>query len=220
LQFSDVEKVINAQLPPAAKQYRTWWANDSSPRARAQIWLDAGWRVSNLSITDQRVTFVRMVEREKAYVQFFSQLLTEFKPKAPFKVADASPQGTSWLIVAYTGRNSQGLNSASIGFAFTRGNRFRAEFYIDAGDQVVNKRLFDELKSQEREIEGKFGDRLSWERMEDRRASRIAAYHVGAIQDSPGELKGLQTWAVDAMVRLYSALNAPLQKAVDKVTVL
>jgi hypothetical protein len=51
--FAEVEAVIGATLPPSAKAYPEWWANESNPRTthvQARSWLDAGFRTTvNLS---------------------------------------------------------------------------------------------------------------------------------------------------------------------------
>src|SRR5260370_41822102 len=47
LTFQEIEeKVIKGELPPSARQHRSWWANDSVGHVQSQQWLDVGWRVS------------------------------------------------------------------------------------------------------------------------------------------------------------------------------
>src|SRR5262249_22237116 len=47
------------------------------------------------------------------------------------------------------------------------------ELYSDRRDKTENKRIFDAIHSQKESIEGAFGDKLSWERLDGKRACRI-----------------------------------------------
>lgn len=57
LRFSDVEALVG-ELPASARNHRPWWANDRS-HSQARSWLEAGWSVSGVNITAERVTFGR-----------------------------------------------------------------------------------------------------------------------------------------------------------------
>jgi len=57
------------------------------------------------------------------------------------------------------------------------------ELYIDVYDEIKNKAIFEKLLSQAREIESVLEAELGWERLPERRASRIAWYRNGAITD-------------------------------------
>jgi hypothetical protein len=61
-------------------------------------------------------------------------------------------------------------------------------------------------------ITGSANQALSWERLDHRRACRIAMYHKGSILDTPASLVELRVWAIDAMVRLRNALTEPFLK--------
>ena len=66
--------------------------------------------------------------------------------------------------------------------------RVRAEAYIDFGEADANKALFDRLRRNRDALEQAFGEPLSWEWLDERRASRIAVYCPGSIDASPEEL--------------------------------
>ena len=84
--------------------------------------------------------------------------------------------------------------------------------YIDTGDLGENKRVFDSLYAIRQTVEERFGDELSWERLDDRRASRVAIYMEGGIDDSEEDLKG----AEDSMVeKLLKFKNIVIPKLVE-----
>ena len=70
--FEEVEEIIGGKLPKSAYTHRVWWANDPVGHPHSKLWLEIGWRRSYLSMTENHVTFVRIKEREKAYIDFFS----------------------------------------------------------------------------------------------------------------------------------------------------
>ena len=98
--FDQIEGAINSPLPPSARQHRAWWANDSVGHVQSQQWLDVDWRVSQINLSDERVTFTRIREREKAYIRFFSQLEAKLRALEGFRLKEMSPDGQSWFTVA------------------------------------------------------------------------------------------------------------------------
>jgi hypothetical protein len=82
----------------------------------------------------------------------------------------------------------------------------RVELYINRGDVTVNKSLFDEMLSHKDEIEAVFGGPLSWQRLDAKRACRIAyEMTIGGYKDEANWLT-TQTAMIDAMVRFEKAL--------------
>jgi CBS domain-containing protein len=201
--FGQIEQIIGDQLPLSARQHRSWWANDSERHVQSQQWLDAGWR-AYVNMSKEEVTFARIKERGKAYIDFFSTLLSDLNAQAPFSVRDSSLRGQNWHAAAQL--PEEGPQKAILAFSFARSGQFRVELYIDTGDQRKNKKVFDALCEQEAEIEEAVQEALSWERLDDRRASRIALYHKGSITDSDGELDKLRVWAIGAMLRFQEAI--------------
>jgi hypothetical protein len=49
--FVELERIINAHLPPEARQFPNWWANQKSgKRAQAFAWMAAGWIVIKVEL--------------------------------------------------------------------------------------------------------------------------------------------------------------------------
>jgi hypothetical protein len=214
LSFEQIEAIINGELPPSARQHRSWWANDSVGHVQSQQWLDVGWRASYINMTEGRITFARIQEREKEYIRFFSALLSDLHTARQYPSKAPSPDGHNWLNVLWLSEDRQLIPFA---YSFARGKRFRVELYIDIGDQAKNKRIFDELQNQKGALETIVGEALSWERLNEKRASRIAIYHEGSITDKPEQLAQLRTWAANALIRLYEALAQPASEALKAV---
>ena len=104
---------------------------------------------------------------------------------------------------------------SSIGCVVAR-HSSRVELYIDRGDVTINKRIFDELLSHKDEIEVVFGEPLSWQRLETRRACRIAyEFTLGGYKDDEANWQPIQIAMIDAMVRLEKALSPYVAKLVQ-----
>jgi CBS domain-containing protein len=206
ISFEDIELLIGGRLPPYARQHRSWWANDSTRHVQSIQWLGAGWRVSSVNMSGERVVFSRIKEREQVYIEFFSRLLADLRRTNEIPISPISPDGQSWVNVLRIG--SPGDSNASfLSFSFARGGQFRVELYIDQGDKERNKELFDGLHSCAEEIVSKVGESLSWERLDNRRASRIATYRAGTITDSPDVLAELRQWAAGTMIKFYNVFR-------------
>lgn len=56
--FSELESILGFDLPPSARKYVQWWANDAT-HSQAHAWLEAGWQVDQVNLTSERVSFRR-----------------------------------------------------------------------------------------------------------------------------------------------------------------
>jgi hypothetical protein len=139
-------------------------------------------------------------ERGEAYRQFFQALIDELRTVHKFTNARAG-QPQNWYSFA------SGISSVTYGFTFAQGGQVRAEVYIDTEDVDENKALFDALLKEKVDIENEFGEALKWERLDHRRASRIAIYRKGAI-DEAETLGDLRAWAVDRLLKVKKVFGA------------
>jgi hypothetical protein len=99
--------------------------------------------------------------------EFWNELLPLFKGKTPI-YQNISPSKDHWLSSGGTGIS--GVNYACI---ITR-NYAGIELGITKGTQVENKAFFDELYKHKEAIEKNFGHALSWERLDDKKMSRVS----------------------------------------------
>jgi len=213
LTFENIESIIGGELPKSARSHRAWWANDTVGHPQSISWLEAGWKTSYINMTEKHVTFSRIKEREKAYIDFFSMVLTELKKKANFPVKNVSPDGSSWMVIADI--PNKGPKYGLFVFSFTRSNRFRVELYLDLYNQEKTKRVFDAIYKHKDELAEKVGT-LTWERLNEKRASRIAIYDEGQILDKKEKLSKLKNWAVETMIRFYENLAEITEQEIIK----
>jgi hypothetical protein len=58
--FKQIEEVLGFPLPPSARRYREWWANQRGQgHSQAKGWQDAGWQVRKVDLAGERATFRR-----------------------------------------------------------------------------------------------------------------------------------------------------------------
>lgn len=75
-----------------------------------------------------------------------------------------------------------------------------------------NKKIFDELFKNKEYIEGVFGGKLEWQRLEDKRASRIRKIYNYANLNDVEKWDKLQEDMIDGMIRLEKALKKFIYK--------
>jgi uncharacterized protein with ParB-like and HNH nuclease domain len=140
-------------------------------------------------------------ERHLARLNFWTQLLEQAKASSNLHV-NISPSRYNWI-----GARKHGM---WWNYTVTQ-SETRVELYIDTPDAATNKALFEALRVEQEQIDAQFGAPLSWQRLDDKRASRIC-YTV------PGGWADEDTWraaidaGVDAMNRLYAALSPSVKR--------
>jgi len=215
--FEHIERhIIRGQLPLAARQHLSWWANDSTNHVQSRQWLEAGWRVEHVNLKAGLVQFVRIPERDQLYRQFYTGVLASLGQRSPIPPRASKNLSLSWIWTANLANSGRAV--AHLGFSFAMGRRFRVELYIDSGDRDYNKQLFDKLIHQRDSIEADLhGLQLRWERLDNKRASRVAIYHDGAITDGTHTLNALQEWAVATMVRFQATIEPRMKTSIERL---
>jgi hypothetical protein len=137
--------------------------------------------------------------RHEARLQFWSRLLPVTKQRSDLH-ARISPGRYHWV---GSRRHGQWWNYV------VRQDETRAELYIDGPEASRNKAIFDAMHAEKTAIETAFGGPLTWQRLPDRRASRISVTVPGGWGDEslwPATIEA----AVSSMERLYSAFKKHL----------
>ena len=117
----------------------------------------------------------KLQHRHIIRIDFWKFLLEKMSSKSNlFKTI--SPSKNNWI------GTGSGVRGIPYNFVVS-GQYARVELYIDRGDKVENKQFFDFLFNKKDEIEKQFGDSLTWERLDDKQASRIKYEKSGNIFD-------------------------------------
>lgn len=143
-------------------------------------------------------------ERHILRKEFWTKLLEKANIKTKLH-SNISPGIYSWI--------AAGAGKAGINYNYVIGkNHGGVEIYLDRGKDYVepniNKERFDNLTKHKEEIEAKFGEKLNWERLDEKRASRIA-FRIKGLGGFRNKEKWneLQDKMIDAMIRLEMALR-------------
>ena len=145
-------------------------------------------------------------ERHDIRRDFWARLLEHAKTKTKLHAA-ISPGRYAWIGTG-AGKSGLGLNYVVWEHETT------VELYIDRGKNrdTENKTIFDTLYAKKDEVEKSFGDALEWERLDNKRASRIRKIiSLGGWKD-PDKWTEIHMAMVDAMIRLEKALRPYIQK--------
>ncbi len=147
-----------------------------------------------------------LAERHILRLKFWEQLLNRAKQRGVTLHANRSPSKNNWI--------STGAGKGGLGFTYViwLEDKTAVELYIDTGDRDENKHIFDSLRSKNEKIEADFGGSLLWERLDDRRASRVRAFiSKGGLKDDESNWPSIQDAMIDAMDRLSKALRPHIQ---------
>ena len=116
-------------------------------------------------------------ETKERYRTYFQSLIDELRETHKFTNARTG-QPQNWYTFA-----SENSKVYTYSTSFAKGGRVRVEVYLDTGDKARNEQIFDCLLARKQEIEAALGFELTWERLDSRRACRIAVYRDGEIDE-------------------------------------
>jgi hypothetical protein len=202
--FQDIEALLDQPLPAAARQHRSWWANDPSTNRQCLSWMRAGWSVEDIDLAAEEVVF----HRTDTVLQqlFFADLLERMKKARPDITRAVKTLPQSWWSWG------AGKTGFSFGWVLTGSNALRVELYIDTGSKDENEAAFDRLHQEKEAIEGDLGGPLKWDRLDHRQASRISVSRPHTrITDAPEELEKAKQWTIETTLPFVDALRPRVQ---------
>lgn len=145
-----------------------------------------------------------LAERHVLRREFWEQLLEKAKKKTALHER-ISPSKDNWI--------SAGAGRSGLSYSYViRMEDAQVELYIDTGDEILNKHIFDQLYTQKENVEEVIGESLDWQRLDGKRACRIR--HLLKL----GGLNGKDQWEeiqdsmIEAMIRLEKAFTPEIQK--------
>lgn len=166
------------------------------------------WTVLYDNSEDGSATSTPRSAKAQAYQAFFQELIDELRDVHRFTTARKAYPQSSFSFPS-------GVPGFVYSFNFPSGGRIRVELYISPVAQTTSKAAFDGLANERAAIETEFGAALSWERLDNRKASRVAIYREGSITDPPEELMEYRRWAVDQLLRFKKVLGPRLRSALE-----
>jgi hypothetical protein len=127
-------------------------------------------------------------DRARAYISYWSGFAAYLQErKSSFRIT--TPPRDYWYNFGI-GRSGFAL-SVSAGF---RDRRLAVELYIN---HRAAKRAFDLLEADRTSIEAEFGEPLDWQRMNDKKASRIAVYRTDLDPRDENQRPAQYEWLLD-----------------------
>ena len=133
---------------------------------------------------------------------FWTKTLAALRTHGVTRFANISPSKEHWLASA------SGVSGCGYNLIFSN-NHARVELYLTRSEALENKWIFDQLERRKQEIEKRFGSELDWQRLSDKKASRIcqAQPFDGFNEENWPEM--IQ-WLCQQIVKLEEAFSAPL----------
>jgi hypothetical protein len=145
---------------------------------------------------------VESKNRHNTRMQFWKKLLPEMNGKTDlFK--NISPSKDNWIGAG------TGISSVAYNFVVSR-NYARVEVYLQRSVKEENKFIFDELEKYKDAIEENFGERLIWERLDDKKASRIKYQKEDVNIYNDGDWETMINFMVTSMVKLENSFKTPM----------
>ena len=141
-------------------------------------------------------------ERYELRLHWWTALLERAKEKTQLH-GGISPGRYSWV---GTGAGKGGLTFNYL----ARQNETMAELYIDRGQgkEEENLEILEALREHQEQIERDFGEPLSWQSLEGKRACRVRAPATeGGYRDPEERWPEIQDAVIEQMIRLEAALG-------------
>ena len=133
---------------------------------------------------------------------FWTKTLEELRGRGVGRYRNISPSKDHWLTSA-TGLSGCGYNLIFLKIAA------RVELYLARSEASENKWIFDRLKGKSQEIEERFGAELQWQRLDDKKASRIS--HSQPFDGYNREnWSAMVEWLCEHIVKLEQAFSEQL----------
>jgi len=145
-----------------------------------------------------------LASRHKLRLEFWKGLLDQAKTLAP-NFSKISPSKENWISV--------GAGKSGLSFAYViRMTDAQIELYIDQGDAKINKQLFDTIYAHKERIEQAFGDSLEWQRLDEKRGSRVRYVIDGSGLLDRGKWPELQKQMIDTMIEFQKAFRPEIRR--------
>ncbi len=162
------------------------------------------WQKSRKNKTSSNISL-----RSEKYRAYFKELINNLREKYHFTSAQSAQPRNFYSF-------SSGIPGILLTASFVQGGKARTEVYIDTGDYEKNKFIFDKLKEKSNYFTEKFDSNLEWERIDEKRGSRIAIYRTGSIELSDSELEDIRKWHIDNLLKMKEIFVPAIKEIINK----
>ena len=133
---------------------------------------------------------------------FWTKALEELRARNVSRFENISPSTDHWLSCA------TGVSGCVYNLIFLK-NEARVELTLQRALQEENKWIFDRLEEGKQEVEGRFGGELRWQRLDERKSSKIS--HSRSFDGfDAGNWPEIIAWLCRHIVKLDEAFSEPL----------
>ena len=156
---------------------------------------------------DEIATGAEIAEREVIRNRFWNELLPKMNAKSQLfsGISTDSTHYDHWL--------TAGAGMSGLGYSFVITKKYAAvELGINKPNQEENKKIFDLLIEDKENIEQIFGAPLSWQRLDDKKMSRITYILDGVNVFNEDDWPQMQQFLVENMIKLNDALKKNINK--------
>jgi len=159
--------------------------------------------------TEEKQAHVAQKGRYTRREEFWQQLLEQLRKEGLSLFQNISPGKSNWI--------SAGSGASGCPFVLVYNQKVvQVQVEMNSRDKVFNKAVFDKLSAAKDQIEADFGSSLLWQRLDDRKQSRVRIEHPfdGLDKENWPEIN---QWMSRNLVNLEAAIRQPLLEAVDHV---
>ena len=137
-------------------------------------------------------------------IEFWKELLNRINNNSETNLfQNISPSKDSWI--------SAGSGMSGVGFNFVVGRNYaRAEVYMSRSNAEENKFIYDELHKLKDDIETDFEESLEWERLDNKKASRIKSELGNVSLYNKEDWDKMIAFMIDSMARMEKAFKSRL----------
>lgn len=140
---------------------------------------------------------------------FWAELLEQFNTISS-QYKNVNPGYDHWL------SSGSGLSGVPFSFVVTK-SYAGVEILINKGTQIENKKIFDYLFSKKEAIENAYGSELIWERLDEKKSSRITDRIFDVDITNRDDWDKIKDFLCEAMVKFEKAIKEPLKKAANSI---
>lgn len=184
---------------------KVWKIGDSAPAPQLDVVVEPDTWVRSVHARGSDA----LSTSQLAYRDFWAEFLPAFHERYPGWSRAQTPSKDNWMNFP---AGKSGFHY-SVNFCHPEDRpRFRFELYVDGKDKEDVDRRFTELEAQRLKIETAFGDTLEWERLDTRRASRIASYYPDDVDvHTRDKWPDVREWTLNH----FGSLRAAMQPHID-----